>query len=154
MSRLRGEALSGSETNRLLRDQVLAHELAAGLVAVTGPGVVVELTDGPPTDHAGGVDLARVLDRDLQVVVNGLFASGAEAVSVNGERITALSAIRGAGGAVLVELSTPVTPVRRSTQSAIPIRSNGSSWRATLPTRCAPWPAPTESASRPLPKSK
>ena len=109
VSRLRGEALSGSETNRLLRDQVLAHELAAGLVPVTGPGVVVELTDGPPTDHSSGVDLARVLDRDLQVVVNGLFASGAEAVSVNGERITALSAIRGAGGAVLVSYR-PLSP--------------------------------------------
>jgi len=105
VSQLRVEALSGSETDRQLRDELLAYELASGLVAVTGPGVTVELTDGPPTagtGDTGGADLAKVLDRDLQVVVNGLFASGAEAVSVNGQRITALSAIRGAGGAVLV----------------------------------------------------
>ena len=102
VSRLRAEALSGSETDRQLRDELLEYELASGLVEVTGPGVTVELTDGPPSDGAAGADLARVLDRDLQVVVNGLLASGAEAVSVNGQRITALSAIRGAGGAVLV----------------------------------------------------
>jgi len=102
VSQLRADALSGSETDRQLRDELLAYELASGLVAVTGPGVTVELTDGPPTDDSSEADLARVLDRDLQVVVNGLFASGAEAVSVNGQRITALSAIRGAGGAVLV----------------------------------------------------
>ena len=47
--------------------------------------------------------LDRVLDRDLQSVVNGLWAAGAEAVAVNGQRLTALSAIRSAGDAILVD---------------------------------------------------
>ena len=57
----------------------------------------------------GGPDLARVLDTDIQLVVNGLFASGAEAVAVNGQRITVLSPIRSAGEAVLVGFR-PLTP--------------------------------------------
>jgi uncharacterized protein YlxW (UPF0749 family) len=45
----------------------------------------------------------------MQRVVNGLWASGAEAVSINGERLTALSAIRAAGDAILVD-NRPLVP--------------------------------------------
>ena len=51
----------------------------------------------------------RVLDRDLQIVVNGLWAAGAEAISINGQRLTALSAIRSAGEAILVDFR-PLSP--------------------------------------------
>jgi uncharacterized protein YlxW (UPF0749 family) len=50
-----------------------------------------------------------VLDRDLQDVVNGIWAAGAEAVSVNGIRLTALTAIRSAGEAILVDFR-PLSP--------------------------------------------
>ena len=45
----------------------------------------------------------------MQRVVNGLWASGAEAVSINGQRLTALSAIRAAGDAILVD-NKPLVP--------------------------------------------
>jgi uncharacterized protein YlxW (UPF0749 family) len=45
----------------------------------------------------------------MQRVVNGLWAAGAEAVSVNGQRLTALSAIRAAGDAILVD-NRPLVP--------------------------------------------
>jgi uncharacterized protein YlxW (UPF0749 family) len=80
--------------------------LLAGLTAVAGPGVVVTVDDAalPSQSPDGGSDdLGRVLDVDLQEVVNGLWESGAQAVSINGHRITSLSAIRGAGSAVLVD---------------------------------------------------
>jgi uncharacterized protein YlxW (UPF0749 family) len=51
----------------------------------------------------------RVRDADLQDVVNGLWAAGAEAVAVDGQRLTALSAIRSAGESVLVDLR-PLSP--------------------------------------------
>jgi uncharacterized protein YlxW (UPF0749 family) len=79
----------------------------AGLTAVMGPGVVVTVDDAPTpsagTADGGSDDLGQVLDVDLQEVVNGLWQSGAQAVSINGHRITSLSAIRGAGSAVLVD---------------------------------------------------
>ena len=55
------------------------------------------------------MELGRVLDRDLQLVVNGLWAAGAEAIAVNGQRLSALSAIRGAGDAILVDFR-PLSP--------------------------------------------
>ncbi|MGQ4442819.1 DUF881 domain-containing protein, partial [Streptomyces violaceoruber] len=65
--------------------------------------------DGQPRDTSGFSDTGRVRDRDMQRVVNGLWESGAEAISVNGQRLTALSAIRAAGDAILVD-NRPLVP--------------------------------------------
>ncbi|WP_432519417.1 DUF881 domain-containing protein [Kineococcus sp. SYSU DK006] len=87
--------------------------VAAAAVAVSGPGVRVVLDDAPVPDEGIGTGAAdtsgRVLDRDVQLVVNGLWQAGAEAVSVNGQRLSALSSIRAAGEAVLVD-HRPLTP--------------------------------------------
>jgi uncharacterized protein YlxW (UPF0749 family) len=69
--------------------------------------------DGADVDPRSDVDSSgRVTDRDLQTVVNEIWAAGAEAVAVNGQRLTALSAIRSAGDAVLVDFR-PLTPPYR-----------------------------------------
>jgi uncharacterized protein YlxW (UPF0749 family) len=86
--------------------QLRLDAVATGTTPVTGPGLVVTLTDG----GTGGLSAAaadpdaRVRDVDVQTVVNALWASGAEAISVEDQRLTALSAIRNAGDAVLVDL--------------------------------------------------
>jgi uncharacterized protein YlxW (UPF0749 family) len=57
-------------------------------------------------------DDGHIFDQDLQRLVNGLWASGATAVAINGERMTATTAIRFAGDAILVDyrpLSRPYT---------------------------------------------
>jgi uncharacterized protein YlxW (UPF0749 family) len=106
----RENALTGSASDQALADEVSSLESTVGGAAVTGPGLQVTLDDGPPTSAGEeGPDLARVLDTDIQLVVNGLFASGADAVSVNGQRVTVLSPIRSAGEAVLVGFR-PLTP--------------------------------------------
>lgn len=94
--------------------QLAALELAAGVGAVEGEGVVVRLDDAPGSrDPAAADDKAaasgRVLDRDVQDAVNGLWAAGAEAVSVNDLRLTTLTAIRSAGEAILVDFR-PLSP--------------------------------------------
>jgi uncharacterized protein YlxW (UPF0749 family) len=108
--RLRTLALNGTSSDRALAEEVAALDATVGVAPMSGPGVDVTLSDGPPAPAGtDGPDLARVLDTDVQLVVNGLFASGAEAVAVNGQRITALSPIRSAGEAVLVGFR-PLTP--------------------------------------------
>ncbi|MFF4926716.1 DUF881 domain-containing protein [Kitasatospora sp. NPDC001261] len=91
---------------------------AVGLGQVTGPGVKLVLEDAAGTGSGGNVDpragqgfsnSGRLRDRDLQLVVNGLWGSGAEAIAINGQRLTALSAIRAAGEAVLVD-NRPLVP--------------------------------------------
>ncbi|WP_369269764.1 DUF881 domain-containing protein [Streptomyces sp. R11] len=92
--------------------------ILAGAVEVHGPGVklivndakeTVSGGDGDPRATSGFSDTGRVRDRDMQRVVNGLWESGAEAISINGQRLTALSAIRAAGDAILVD-NKPLVP--------------------------------------------
>jgi uncharacterized protein YlxW (UPF0749 family) len=100
---LKSTELAATGQGSAIDQQVSALELQAGQLPVTGPAVQVMLDDAatPPPGTDPSVD--RVLDRDLQSVVNGLWAAGAEAVAVNGQRLTSLSAIRSAGDAVLVD---------------------------------------------------
>ncbi|MFF2732798.1 DUF881 domain-containing protein [Streptomyces sp. NPDC058008] len=91
--------------------------LLSGATAVEGPGIKLVVDDAEDTDQGGGgprestgfADTGRVRDRDMQRVVNGLWQSGAEAVAINGQRLTALSAIRAAGDAILVD-NRPLVP--------------------------------------------
>ncbi len=92
--------------------------LLSGATEVRGPGVKLVVDDakgsssgggGGPRESAGFSDTGRLRDRDMQKIVNGLWQSGAEAVSINGQRLTELSAIRAAGDAILVD-NRPLVP--------------------------------------------
>jgi uncharacterized protein YlxW (UPF0749 family) len=102
----RTAALEASVRGRELSDRLDRLGTAAGALPLTGPGLVIEADDGP-TDVA---DPQVVLDTDLQILVNGLWVSGAEAVAINGQRITALSAIRIAGDAITVNYRSLARP--------------------------------------------
>ncbi len=98
-------------------DQGQLVALLAGATPVEGPGAKLIVDDAKNTDQGGGgprqssgfADTGRVRDRDMQRVVNGLWESGAEAIAINGQRLTALSAIRAAGDAILVD-NRPLVP--------------------------------------------
>ncbi len=75
---------------------------ATGTGPVTGPGIVVEVDDAEDSPGGAASDETDVLDLDLQQVVNGLWAAGAEAISINGQRVTAMTAIRKAGAVIHV----------------------------------------------------
>ncbi|HZE37184.1 MAG TPA: DUF881 domain-containing protein [Stackebrandtia sp.] len=107
VSRLRDQLIGGQhEVDRLHQ-----AEAAAGLRAVIGDGVTVTVTDGPGTS-SGEADPGKVYDRDLQIVVNTVWAYGAEAIAVNGQRLTATSAIRAAGGAIMIDNSPVSSPYK------------------------------------------
>jgi len=113
----RRNALRLTSEGTALAARLATLEVVTGASPVTGPALVVHLTDAPPSDDTGAdVDPrtgdaadGRVTDRDLQTIVNEVWASGAEAVAVNGQRLTALSAIRSAGDAILVDFR-PLSP--------------------------------------------
>lgn len=74
-----------------------------------GPGVTIDVRPG-----AAGDPDAPITDHDLQIMVNGLWYAGAEAVSINGQRISTLSAIHSAGGVINVnyrDIGPPYTVV-------------------------------------------
>lgn len=86
--------------------------LAAGFVALAGPGVVLTLDNAKQPSFEGTVDLGRLIDRDVQHAVNGLWEAGAEAIAVDGIRLTNRTAIRNAGNTILVDYKPVSTPIR------------------------------------------
>ena len=78
-----------------------AASIKAGAAALVGTGVLVTLNDPPLS--ADAQEGERVLSRDLQIIVNGLWANGAEAISINDQRLTSMSTIRFAGKAIVVD---------------------------------------------------
>jgi len=112
-------ALAEDAAGRRLLANLDLLGLAAASTSVTGPGLNVTLTDPGVGPNLSDVSKQRVagsrqiiLDRDLQLVVNSLWASGAEAISVDGVRIGPNVTIRQAGGAILVDnnpVSSPYT---------------------------------------------
>jgi uncharacterized protein YlxW (UPF0749 family) len=102
--------LDGDATGRRLLADLDRAGAAAAATAVIGPGLTVTVTDPGVTRDLTDVSKARVegsrqviLDRDLQLVVNSLWVSGAEAISVGGVRIGPNVTIRQAGGGILVD---------------------------------------------------
>ena len=81
---------------------------AAGLGAVAGPAVTVTLDDAPrPPDGTPAAsdnpDDLVIHQQDVQSVVNALWAGGAEAMTIMGERVVSTSAIRCVGNTLLVQ---------------------------------------------------
>jgi uncharacterized protein YlxW (UPF0749 family) len=112
VSRQRDAALAAAGTDAAALNQL---ELATGTGKVRGPGTVVRLVDAaspvdPVTGKATGKNLGMVLDRDLQKVTNELWHDGAEAISINGERLSATSTIRTAGSTILVDFRPISSP--------------------------------------------
>jgi uncharacterized protein YlxW (UPF0749 family) len=98
-----GAGEGSAQVVRDLNDQLTAARIAAGLIPLTGTGVVLQLEDSlepvaPDTDEADYLVGAR----DLRTVIEELWSAGAEAISVNGERITPTTAIIDIGPSVLV----------------------------------------------------
>jgi uncharacterized protein YlxW (UPF0749 family) len=101
----------GSEVQvRQLNDRLQEARIAAGLIPLTGTGIVIQLEDSKePVPPDGSNADYLVGSRDIRLVVEELWGAGAEAIAVNGERITPTSAIIDVGTSLLVN-SAYLTP--------------------------------------------
>jgi len=114
----RADELSLTASGQSLVTELRDLSVVTGASAVTGPGLVVRVEDAADAEDPTGTDdprseeervEGRVSDHDLQTIVNAVWAAGAEAVAVNDQRLTSLSAIRAAGQAILVDFR-PLSP--------------------------------------------
>jgi uncharacterized protein YlxW (UPF0749 family) len=104
-------ALQKALTSSVNSDRAVAQQLTdlgvdAGSLAVTGPGVVITADDADSSAGPGGV----ILDSDLQALANALWQAGAEAIAIDGHRLTSLTSIRYAGEAITVGYRSLTTP--------------------------------------------
>jgi uncharacterized protein YlxW (UPF0749 family) len=97
------------------RTQVAQLERPAGMLPVSGPGLVVTLDDAPPErldDPGVDVNLLVVHQQDIQAFVNALWAAGANAISLQGQRLISTTGIKCVGNTVVLE-GVPYSPPYR-----------------------------------------
>jgi uncharacterized protein YlxW (UPF0749 family) len=103
---------AASALERLNR-QVADARLAAGLTPSEGSGVVVEISDSQrPVPQGENPANYIVLVDDLRDIVTALWASGAEGITINDERLVATSSIYGVGASILVNTAFLSPPFR------------------------------------------
>jgi uncharacterized protein YlxW (UPF0749 family) len=91
-----------TDAERAVSDRVTGLGAVTGFGAVSGPGVRVTVDDAPNGE--------AVRDRDLALLVNGLWEAGAEAIAINGKRLTTRSALRNSGEAINLNGPPPLSP--------------------------------------------
>ncbi|MET1037679.1 MAG: DUF881 domain-containing protein [Aeromicrobium sp.] len=97
-------SVAGADLDELLAE-VEDLKPATGLTAVEGPGVRVTLTDAPRDGDDPDIDpnLLVVHQQDIQAYVNALWAGGAEAMSLQGQRLMATTGITCVGNSVVLD---------------------------------------------------
>lgn len=93
------------------RDRVAKLEEPTGLTALSGPGIRVTLTDAPKSVDPEGVDpkFLVVHQQDIQAFVNALWVGGAEAISLQGQRLISTTGIKCVGNTVVLD-GVPYSP--------------------------------------------
>jgi uncharacterized protein YlxW (UPF0749 family) len=107
---------SQSGDSKVLNESLQEAKAFAALTEVEGPGILITLSDsakagGTVSDAAVAGDVI-IHDTDVLRVVNELFASGAEAIAVNGHRVSPRTAFRCVGTTILVNDVKIASPVR------------------------------------------
>jgi len=100
VTRLQARLTNTSDEAQRSETRVRRLSAVAGFTAVTGPGLRVTVTESP---RAAEDPDAAVKDSDLALLVNGLWQAGAEAVAVNGNRLTTTSSLTTSGSAIEVD---------------------------------------------------
>ena len=108
---VRQHPVEGDETADALEAQIAQVAGAAQMTKVRGPGMIVTLDYAAPVgDDVGNYNNLVIHEQDLQAVVNALWAGGAEAMTVAGERVLATTAIRCVGNVLLLHGGTYSPP--------------------------------------------
>jgi uncharacterized protein YlxW (UPF0749 family) len=93
----------GAAVTHQLSAQLQDAQIAAGLVAMTGPGLVIQLSDSTlPVPSDGNAQDYLVSGSDVLTVVDQLWAAGAEGIAINSERVVVSTAIVDIGGSIVV----------------------------------------------------
>jgi uncharacterized protein YlxW (UPF0749 family) len=115
ISDLEAAGQGGATVTRDLNAQLEQARIDAGLVAMTGPGLVLQLSDSTAAVPPDGSQRDYLVSgQDVLTVVEELWQAGAQAVAVNGERVTVATAIVDIGGSVLVNSAYIAAPYQVS----------------------------------------
>jgi len=112
LSKYENQASSDKGLTRLVSEELQNSRAALGVLPMKGPGVQLVLDDSTMKvgSGVGDQDLFVIHDFDLIQIANELWAAGAEAVSLNGQRLVTGSAITCSGRLIQVNKTTISVP--------------------------------------------
>lgn len=97
------EMMAGADQAEALQEEMQKAMMLAGITAVRGPGISVEMTDSDkPAQQGQDPNVFLIHEGDIQDVVNAIFAAGAEAVSINGQRFVSTTEVVCAGNVIMI----------------------------------------------------
>lgn len=99
---LREKVASTDESYGGLTGKLENYNLLLGNAELVGKGITITLKDGDSSILKGSATSYIVHDADLYEIVNALKNAGAEAISINGQRIVNQTAITCAGNIILI----------------------------------------------------
>lgn len=113
ITELQGAMANQSKQTEVLNSNLQEVKLFAGLTEVSGPGIEILLRDSKQkSNDIDVINVFNIHDRDVLVVVNDLWMSGAEAISVNGHRLAQNSSFRCEGPVIYVGRVPIASPVK------------------------------------------
>lgn len=89
----KNEKVSDEKTAELLEKELIQLNEMLGKTDVEGEGIVIQLIDKQGEKLSEDVTVERINEEDLLLIVNELFAAGAEAISINGHRVISTSSV-------------------------------------------------------------
>lgn len=100
-----------ADVSELLINEINEMKLIAGLEDVQGPGIRIVISDNDDEEIIGaGIDDDIIHDGDIQILLNDLRRAGAEAISINGQRVLSRSEIKCAGPTIRVNGRSSANP--------------------------------------------
>lgn len=102
LERIRQASTTGNNNSTQKGEELKKYNILLGLTDVIGEGITLTLSDS--SGEAGTLDLSSLIvhDRDLKMIVNELANAGAEAISINNERIVNTTCITCAGNVIQI----------------------------------------------------
>ncbi len=106
-------AANGPDVVKAMKDQIELARMEAGVLPVKGPGIIVEMADSPKSPSPSDDTYYLIVhDVDLDTLVNELWSAGAEAISINDQRVVTTTSIRCVGPTVLINAVRLASPYK------------------------------------------
>jgi len=114
LEKIRNDAASNNANDASVEEEITKNNSSLGLTDVTGDGVTIVLDDNRNVSISDVNDISKYLihQEDILEIVNELFNAGADAISINGQRIVNTTAIFCDGNIIRInneKVGVPIT---------------------------------------------
>lgn len=102
LEKIRTAATKKDDASKKKTEEIEKNNMLLGLTEVTGEGIILTAADGQAPKNTDNISEYLVHDGDLREIVSELANAGAEAISINDQRIVNTTCINCAGNVIMI----------------------------------------------------